>query len=62
MTLAWDSKAEYEKEKAKERNPNITDCTNCGLETSDQEWIRDNEGYKFCSKDCKKMYNEETEQ
>ena len=59
MTLSYDSKKEYEKEKEKERNPAIDWCDECGLEIHNSSWITDEEGYRFCDEDCKQFHKEE---
>lgn len=61
MTLAYDSKAEYEKAMEKKRNPAIDSCSRCGLEIHEQNWFRDEEGLTFCDEDCAKAHREEVE-
>ncbi len=59
MTLAYESKTDYEKEKAKERNPAYDNCTRCGLEIHEQSWFTDDEGLHFCDKDCAEAHREQ---
>lgn len=58
MTEAYESKADYEKEKAKEQNPAYDNCIRCGLEIHEQNWFTDDEGLHFCDKDCAEAHRE----
>lgn len=59
MTLAYQSKADYKKEKKKERSPAYDNCSYCGLEVHEQSWFTDDEGFRFCDKDCAEAHREE---
>jgi len=61
MTLSWQSKADYEKEKEKERNSAYDTCTRCGLEIHEQSWFTDEEAFHFCDKHCAEAHREVVE-